>query len=137
MKTRLETAESTAEPNRPTLVSHASTRRRGICGSAFRGVAMGSDWPLALRFSLGVTTGFDQFFQIAPEDLVLGVFEVVKVVFLDGKNEDAHGGDRHAEAGEDGDPGQFHRTSSIPKTTGRRAAAACSARLEMLASWST
>src|SRR3954451_11263519 len=136
MKTRFDTAESTAEPNRPTLVSHARTRRRGICKSSSAVCIIGfrvATGMIALLLG-SIDTGVDQIFEVAPEDLVLGVFEVMKVVFFHRKNEDAHGGDCHAEAGEDGDPGQFHRTSSIPKTTGRRATAAWLARLEMLAS---
>src|ERR1035438_8184825 len=124
MKTRLETAESTAEPNRPTLVSHARTRRRGIGASVLAA---------AITFLLGGI----QIFQIAPEDLVLGVFDVVKIVLLDGEDEDAHGGQRHREAGQNGNPGQFHRASSIPTMVGRREIATCCARKLMVAPFST
>src|ERR1019366_3257775 len=128
MKTRFETAESTAETNRPTLVSHARTRRRGTGSSA-----------LAAAITLGITLllGGIQLFQIAPEDLVLGVFDVVKIVLLYRKDEDAHGGQRHREAGQNGNPGQFHRASSIPTMVGRRAMAACCAKNEMVAPFST
>src|ERR1035438_182818 len=93
MKTRLETAESTTEPNRPTLVSHARTRRRGIGASVLAA---------ATTFLLGGI----QVFEIAPEDPVLGVFDVVKIVFFYSKDKDAHRGQSHREAGQNGNPGQ-------------------------------
>src|ERR1035441_7057747 len=124
MKTRLLTAESTAEPNRPTLVSHASTFRRGIGASV-------------LATAITLLLGIHQLFQIAPEDLILGVFEVVKIVLFYGKDKDAHRGQRHREAAQNGNPGQFHRASSIPTMMGRRAMAACCARNEMVAPLST
>src|ERR1035438_4933680 len=104
MKTRLDTAESAAEPNRPTLVSHARTRRRGMCGSS---VAV---WLWGLLLATGITLllgGIHQLFQIAPEDLIFGVFDVVEIIFLDGKDENADGGQSHTEAGENGNPGQL------------------------------
>src|ERR1039457_651661 len=108
MNTRLLTALSTAEPNRPTLVSHASTFRRGIGASVLA---------VAITLLLG---GIHQIFQIAPEDLILGVFDIVEVVFFDGKYENADGGESHAEAGENGNPGQFHRASSMLTIAGFR-----------------
>src|ERR1039458_2491696 len=111
MKTRLDTALSTAAPNRPTLVSHARTWRRGGWVSTAPVRPWGSGFAIGIRLLLG---GIDQFFQIAPEDLILGVFDVVEIVFLYGKDEDANGGERHAEAGDNGNPCQFHRASSIP-----------------------
>src|ERR1039457_3091402 len=98
MNTRLDTALSTAEPNRPTLVSHASTLRRGMCCSSAAVWLWRSG--LATGIALGITLllgGIDQLFQIAPENLVLGLFDVVEIVFLDGEDKDAHGGERHAD----------------------------------------
>src|SRR5260370_30180926 len=135
MKTRLDTAESPAEPNRPTLVSHARTRRRGMCGST--AAVWLSGWVLAMGIITLLLGGIDELFQIAPEDLILGAFYVAEIVFLDGKDEDADGGQRHTDAGENGDPGQLHRVSWMPTTIGRRALAACWARSEILASFST
>src|SRR5260370_14990471 len=135
MKTRLDAAESTAEPNRPTLVSHARTRRRGMCGST------AAVWLWESVLATGIITlllgGIDELFQIAPEDLILGVFYVVEIVFLDGKDKDADGGERHTDAGQNGDPGQLHRVSWMATTTGRRALRACSARSDALPSFST
>src|ERR1035438_3358026 len=125
MNTRLLTALSTAEPNRPTLVSHASTFRRGIGASVLA---------VAIRLLLG---GIHQIFQIAPEDLILGVFDVVKIVFFYSKDENAHRGQRHRQAADDGNPGQFHRVSSIDTITGRREMAACWARNVMVAPLNT
>src|ERR1035441_36515 len=134
MKTRSDTALSTAAPNRPTLLNHARTWRRG------RRVSTAPLWPWGSGFAIGIRLllgGIDQFFQIAPEDLILGVLDVVEIVFSYGKDEDANGGERHAEAGDNGNPWQFHRASSIPTMRGRRAIAACCASKEIVAPLST
>src|SRR5260370_3277352 len=135
MKTRLDTAESTAEQNRPTLVSHARTRRRGMCGST--AAVWLWDWLLATGIITLLLGGIDELFQIAPEDLIFGVLDVVEIVFFDGKDKDANGGQRHADAGQNGNPGQIHRVSWIATTRGWRASAVCCARSETLASFST
>src|SRR4051794_3440370 len=109
MKTRLDTAESTAAPNRPTLLSHARRRRRG----AFTSVSV---WLLGSVLATDITGfllgGIHHLFQVAPEDLVLGVFNVVEIIFLDREHKDEHGGHRHTKTGHDGDPRQFH--TSVP-----------------------
>src|SRR5260370_29683748 len=135
MKTRLDTAESTAEVNRPMLVSEARTRRRGMCGST--AAVWLSGWVLATGIITVLLGGIDELFQIAPEDLIFGVFDVVEIVFFDGKDKDANGGQRHADAGQNGDPGQIHRVSWMATTTGRRAWAAWSARSVTVAPFST
>src|ERR1035438_3306093 len=114
----------------------ADAAGKSACATELRGSGSPA---LAAAITLGIALllGGIQIFQIAPEDLILGVFDVVKAVFLYGKDEDAHGGQRHREAGQDGNPGQFHRASSIPTMVGRREIATCCARKEMVAPLST
>src|SRR5689334_18452304 len=69
MKTRLETALKIAEPNSPTLLSQMRNRRRPAGSSTF--------WVLACMFVL---------VQIAPENLVFGVLDVLEIISFDGKN---------------------------------------------------
>src|ERR1035441_5768566 len=104
----------------------ADAAGKSACATELRGTGSPA---LAAAIALGIALllGRIQIFQIAPEDLILGVFDVVKAVFLYGKDEDAHGGQRHREAGQDGNPGQFHRASSIPTMVGRREIATCCA----------
>src|SRR5215831_8411045 len=94
-----DTAASTAEPARPTLDSQASRRRRAICSSG----GMGSMCALAavamVLFLL----------QIAPEDLILRVLDVVEIIALHREDEDTHRAQPHYDAGGHRQPGQFHR----------------------------
>jgi len=73
--------------------------------------------------------------QVAPEDLVFGVFNVAEIIFLHGEDEHTHRGRRHQQAGEHRDPGQFHFGAVTNKFVLR--VAACRASSAMVASRST
>jgi hypothetical protein len=61
-----------------------------MCGST--AAVWLSGWVLATGIITLLLGGVYELFQIAPEDLILGVFDVMEIVFLDGKDKDADGG---------------------------------------------
>src|SRR5689334_12322129 len=103
-----ESAASTADPNSPTLESHASRRRRCIfCSSALPG-PFGCSLSIWSATSIPLLLEVHQFFQVRPEHLKLGVFYVAEIILLDGKDEHTHRGQPHRQAGHDRHPRQFH-----------------------------
>jgi hypothetical protein len=85
--TKLASALTTADPKRAALLNQVKKERRLVFGSlAF----------VLIRFLLRGQVY--EFFDVLPEDVILGFFEVGEVVTLDGKDEKTSSSETHEKA---------------------------------------
>jgi hypothetical protein len=108
MKTKFATALMAAEPARAAPLNHVRRLRR----------------ELPVLFWVWFALIVDYLFEIRPEDMELGFFEVAEVIFLYREGEEAGSAERHEQTGGQRDPGKFEAHLFGRKPFGRPGAKA-------------